>query len=113
ASDALAMLQVTNEYVELMDKEIVIVTKESVTIKKLNGEVVERAPYVAELDASDIEKGTYPYYMLKEIDEQPLVIRRLIEKYRNEQGELAIDEDIVQAINEADRLYIVACGTSY
>ncbi len=51
--------------------------------------------------------------MLKEIDEQPLVIRRLIEKYRNEQGELAIDEDIVQAINEADRLYIVACGTSY
>lgn len=113
ASDALAMLQVTNRYVELMDKEIVIVTKEHVTIKKLNGEVVERAPYVAELDASDIEKGTYPYYMLKEIDEQPLVIRRLIEKYRNEQGELAIDEDIVQAINEADRLYIVACGTSY
>jgi len=113
ASDALAMLQVTNEYVELMDKEIVVVTKESVTIKKLNGEVVERAPYVAELDASDIEKGTYPYYMLKEIDEQPLVIRRLIEKYRNEQGELAIDEDIVQAVNEADRLYIVACGTSY
>ena len=113
ASDALAMLQVTNRYVELMDKEIVIVTKESVTIKKLNGEVVERAPYVAELDASDIEKGTYPYYMLKEIDEQPLVIRRLIEKYRNEQGELAIDEDIIQAVKEADRLYIVACGTSY
>lgn len=68
ASDAMAMLQVTDQYVELMDKETVIVTKEGVTIKTLDGEVVERAPYTAELDASDIEKGTYPHYMLKEID---------------------------------------------
>ncbi|MCG3056736.1 hypothetical protein KZ287_31720, partial [Escherichia coli] len=58
ASDAMAMLQVTNQYVELMDKETVIVTKEAVTIKTLDGEVVARDPYTAELDASDIEKGT-------------------------------------------------------
>jgi glucosamine--fructose-6-phosphate aminotransferase (isomerizing) len=113
ASDAMAMLQVTNQYVELMDKEMLIVTREAVTIKKLNGEIVERAPYTAELDASDIEKGTYPHYMLKEIDEQPLVIRRLIQKYQDENGELTIDNEIVQAMNEADRIYIIACGTSY
>jgi glucosamine--fructose-6-phosphate aminotransferase (isomerizing) len=113
ASDAMAMLQVTSQYVELMDKEMVIVTREAVTIKKLNGEIVERAPYTAELDASDIEKGTYPHYMLKEIDEQPLVIRRLIQKYQDENGELTIDNEIVQAMNEADRVYIIACGTSY
>ena len=51
----------------------------NVTIKNLNGEVINRAPYTAELDASDIEKGTYPHYMLKEIDEQPLVIRKIIQ----------------------------------
>lgn len=39
-----------------MDKEIVIVTKESITIKNLQGETIERAPFTAELDASDIEK---------------------------------------------------------
>jgi glucosamine--fructose-6-phosphate aminotransferase (isomerizing) len=54
ASDAMAMIQVTDQFVELMDKEMVIVKKEAVTIKKLNGEIVERAPYTAEIDASDI-----------------------------------------------------------
>ncbi|MGY3716854.1 glutamine--fructose-6-phosphate transaminase (isomerizing) [Sutcliffiella cohnii] len=113
ASDAMAMIQVTDQYVELMDKEIVIVKRESVTIKKLTGEIVERAPYTAELDASDIEKGTYPHYMLKEIDEQPLVVRKIIQKYQNDNGTLTIDSDILKAVNEADRIYIVAAGTSY
>ncbi|MGX6446402.1 glutamine--fructose-6-phosphate transaminase (isomerizing) [Neobacillus sp. K501] len=113
ASDAMAMLQVTNQYVELMDKEIVIVTKDEVTIQNLNGETIKRAPYTAELDASDIEKGTYPHYMLKEIDEQPLVMRKIIQTYQNEQGELTIDPEIITAMNAADRVYIIAAGTSY
>ncbi len=113
ASDAMAMLQVTDQFVELMDKEMVIVTRDHVTIKKLNGEIVERAPYTAELDASDIEKGTYPHYMLKEIDEQPLVMRKIIQKYQDVNGQLNVDTEIVNAVNEADRIYIVACGTSY
>ncbi|KMY55991.1 glucosamine--fructose-6-phosphate aminotransferase [Bacillus sp. FJAT-27231] len=113
ASDAMAMIQVTDQFVELMDKEAVIVTKEKVTIENLNGDEIQRAPYTAELDASDIEKGTYPHYMLKEIDEQPLVMRRLIQAYQNEQEELTVDENIIEALKGADRLYIIACGTSY
>src|SRR5690606_31895138 len=70
ASDAMAMLQLTDQFVELMDKEIVIVRKDSVEILTLEGEAVVRAPFTAEIDMSDIEKGTYPHYMLKEIDEQ-------------------------------------------
>lgn len=113
ASDAMAMLQVTNQYVELMDKEMVIVTKDGVTIQNLNGDVMAREPYTAELDASDIEKGTYPHYMLKEIDEQPLVMRKIIQTYQNEQGLLTIDQDIIDAVAAADRIYIIAAGTSY
>jgi glutamine---fructose-6-phosphate transaminase (isomerizing) len=113
ASDAMAMLQVTNQYVELMDKEIVIVTKDEVTIQNLSGETIIRSPYTAHLDASDIEKGTYPHYMLKEIDEQPLVMRKIIQTYQDEQGQLTIDQDIISAVNESDRIYIVAAGTSY
>ncbi|MEA1012641.1 glutamine--fructose-6-phosphate transaminase (isomerizing) [Bacillus cereus] len=113
ASDAMAMLQVTDQFIELMDKEIVIVTKESITIKNLQGEKIERAPYTAELDASDIEKGTYPHFMLKEIDEQPLVIRNIIQKYQDENGEIELDQDIRNAILDSDRIYIIACGTSY
>ncbi|MER2262823.1 MAG: glutamine--fructose-6-phosphate transaminase (isomerizing) [Psychrobacillus sp.] len=113
ASDAMAMLQVTEQYVELHDQEIVIVRKESVEIQTLDGVKVERAPYKAELDMSDIEKGTYPHYMLKEIDEQPTVLRKIIQAYQNEQGELTIDSAILDALKDADRLYIIAAGTSY
>jgi glutamine---fructose-6-phosphate transaminase (isomerizing) len=113
ASDAMAMLQVTNQYLELVDKEIVLVSKDEVIIQNLNGEIISRKPYTAELDASDIEKGTYPYYMLKEIDEQPLVLRKIIQTYQNEQGELTIDPEIISAMNASDRVYIIAAGTSY
>lgn len=112
ASDAMAMLQVTDQYVELHDKEIVLVTRDSIQIKTLDGTNVERAPYTAELDMSDIEKGTYPHYMLKEMDEQPTVIRKIISAY-TEDGELTIDPSIAQALSDADRLYIIAAGTSY
>ena len=113
ASDAMAMLQVTDTYVELHDGEIVIVTKDNVEIKDIKGNVIERAPYKAEIDASDIEKGTYAHYMLKEIHEQPGVMRNIIQKYQDEAGNLLIDPAIVKAVRESDRIYIVACGTSY
>lgn len=113
ASDAMAMLQVTDQFVELMDKEIVIVRKDSVEILTLEGEKVEREPFTAEIDMSDIDKGTYPHYMLKEIDEQPAVMRKIIQAYQGEDEKLTIKPEILNALQAADRLYIIAAGTSY
>lgn len=112
ASDAMAMLQVTDQFIELHDKEVVIVRKDNVEISTLDGRIVERAPFTAELDASDIEKGTYPHYMLKEMDEQPTVIRKIIQAYEHG-DDVTIDAAILNALAEADRLYIIAAGTSY
>jgi len=113
ASDAMAMLQVTDQFVELMDEEIVLVKKDSITIETLDGKKVQRNPFTAELDASDIEKGTYPHYMLKEIDEQPAVMRKLVTAYRDDNGDIKLDQNIREAVKAADRLYIIAAGTSY
>ncbi|HAR6053597.1 TPA: glutamine--fructose-6-phosphate transaminase (isomerizing) [Staphylococcus pseudintermedius] len=113
ASDALAMIQVTSEYKELKDQEIVLVKRDDVIIKNLDGEVVERESYIAEIDASDAEKGIYEHYMLKEIHEQPAVMRRIIQEYQDDQGALKIDPEIVKDVKEADRIYIIAAGTSY
>lgn len=113
ASDAMAMLQVTDQFVELMDKEIVIVRKESVEISTLEGEVIKRAPFKAEIDMSDIEKGTYPHYMLKEIDEQPAVMRKIVQAYQNGEDKLTIQPKILEAMKDADRIHIIAAGTSY
>ncbi|MBU8598117.1 glutamine--fructose-6-phosphate transaminase (isomerizing) [Shouchella clausii] len=113
ASDAMAMLTVTDQFIEIMDEELVIVRRDRIEIKTLAGDVQERKPYTAELDVSDIEKGTYAHFMLKEIDEQPFVIRNIIQKYQHEDGSTRLDEDIRAAMKESDRIYIVAAGTSY
>lgn len=112
-SDAMAMIRETSEYMEILDKELVIVKKDSVEVQDYDGNVIERGSYTAELDLSDIGKGTYPFYMLKEIDEQPTVMRKLISTYANESGDMNVDSDIIKSVQEADRLYILAAGTSY
>ena len=112
-SDAMAMIRETNQFMEIHDKELVIVTKDSVQVQDYEGNPVEREAYTAELDLSDIGKGTYPFYMLKEIDEQPTVMRKLISAYTNEAGQVTVDADIIKAVQEADRIYILAAGTSY
>lgn len=112
-SDAMAMIRETSEYMEIHDKELVIVTKDSVQVTDYEGNAIERGSYTAELDLSDIGKGTYPFYMLKEIDEQPTVMRKLISTYADADGKMTVDPAIVKAVQEADRIYILAAGTSY
>ncbi|MBO0412655.1 glutamine--fructose-6-phosphate transaminase (isomerizing) [Enterococcus hulanensis] len=111
-SDAMAMLEQTNQFVEINDGEMVIVTKERIEIEDEAGNEIQRAPYEAKIDLSDMEKGTYPYYMLKEIDEQPATMRRIISEYTDETGTVVIEDELLQSLLDSDRIYIVACGTS-
>lgn len=111
-SDAMASIDLTDQYIEIHDGEMVILTEENVTIKNLAGETIERAPYTAQLDANDLDKGTYPYYMIKEIDEQPAVMRRIIQEYSDDNNELTVDQEIIDAIKASDRIYIIGAGTS-
>lgn len=110
-SDALAMLDQTTHFVEIEDGEMVTVTAETIEIEDLKGNLVYRESYEAQLDLTDIEKGTYPYYMLKEIDEQPAVMRRIIQEYQGTE-EVTIDDALKDQMVASDRIYIVACGTS-
>ncbi|HGK8143761.1 TPA: glutamine--fructose-6-phosphate transaminase (isomerizing) [Streptococcus pyogenes] len=112
-SDAMAMIRETSEFMEIHDKELVILTKDKVTVTDYDGKELIRDSYTAELDLSDIGKETYPFYMLKEIDEQPTVMRQLISTYADETGNVQVDPAIITSIQEADRLYILAAGTSY
>lgn len=113
SSDAMAMVRETNQFIELVDGEVATLTNDSIKIEDLAGNVIERDSYTAEIDANDLGKGTYPYYMIKEIDEQPAVMRKLIQQYENSEGNLEVNEDIISELRESDRVYIIACGTSY
>ncbi|HIX01722.1 MAG TPA: glutamine--fructose-6-phosphate transaminase (isomerizing) [Candidatus Ligilactobacillus excrementigallinarum] len=112
-SDAMAMLNVTHDFIELHDGEIVELRKNEIKIQDAQGNAVERKPFHVSQDASASEKGGYEHFMLKEIDEQPAVMRKLIQEYVNEDGTLKIDQELIDTIKASDRIYIVAAGTSY
>ncbi len=112
-SDSLAMLNVTHDFLELKDGEMVVVRPNSIRIQDADGNPVHRQPFHVNMNAKDTGKGPYPYYMLKEIDEQPNIMRKLTKHYLNPVGEPMIDSKLLAKMNQADRLYIVGAGTSY
>jgi glucosamine--fructose-6-phosphate aminotransferase (isomerizing) len=112
-SDTMATLKWTDQYLEVHDGEIVTVGRHFAEVQKLNGTMVERNPFTVQIDAADTEKGTYSHFMLKEMDEQPLVMRRIIKEYQAADSELKLDTAIRKAMKKADRIYIIAAGTSY
>ena len=113
ASDAISVLDQTKTFVDLQDGDVGDITKDSYTIETVDGKKVDREPHVLNIDPNAASKGTYEFYMLKEIDEQPGVMRHISQNYLNENGEPKVDQDIVDAVSKADRLYIFAAGTSY
>ncbi len=112
-SDAMAMIAHTNEFYEIHDKEFAIITRENVTLYTSYAKKIERDTFTADIDLSDMEKGTYPHFMLKEIEEQPFVMRKIMQQYMDENGELSIDKKITADLLASDKIYIIACGTSY
>ncbi|WP_258087777.1 glutamine--fructose-6-phosphate transaminase (isomerizing) [Weissella fangxianensis] len=112
-SDAVAMLDQTHDFIELHDGEVAIVDPDNVQLFSAAGETMDREPFHLDIDATETDKGAYPFYMLKEIDEQPVVIRHLISRYLPKDGQPQIGEGIVKDMRAADRIYIVAAGTSY
>ena len=113
ASDAISVLDQTKTFVDLQDGDVGDITKDGYTIENLDGEKVTREPHVLDIDPNAASKGTYEFYMLKEIDEQPGVMRCLSQDYLDENGEPLVDQKIVDAVANADRIYIFAAGTSY
>lgn len=113
ASDAISVLDQTKTFVDLQDGDVGDITKDSYTIETVDGKKVDREPHVLNIDPNAASKGAYEFYMLKEIDEQPGVMRHMSQNYLDENGKPKVDQDIVDAISKADRLYIFAAGTSY
>tara|TARA_R110000787_G_scaffold15134_2_gene46790 strand:- start:28647 stop:30494 length:1848 start_codon:yes stop_codon:yes gene_type:complete len=118
ASDASPFIEYTNNAIYLEDEEMAIIRLgRDIKIRKVKDDSIV-APYIQELQLNleQIEKGGYEHFMLKEIYEQPSVIK---DTYR---GRLLADkgiirlgglEDYIEKFINADRIIIVACGTSW
>ncbi|MEY8461513.1 glutamine--fructose-6-phosphate transaminase (isomerizing) [Eggerthellaceae bacterium 24-137] len=114
ASDIIAMIDATRDVVVLADNQMARLTADAVEYFDMDGEPIEPAVTHVDWDVDVAEKGGYPDFMLKEIHEQPRVIRDTLAG-RLVGGALVIDElDMTPAeLNLIDRVYVIACGTSY
>ncbi|MCT6893613.1 MAG: glutamine--fructose-6-phosphate transaminase (isomerizing) [Bombilactobacillus mellifer] len=112
-SDSLALLNVTNSFIELHDGDTAVISSQEIKIFGQKNEAVKRKTYSVTLNQDDLGKGTYPYYMLKEINEQPAVLRFLEKTYLNETGKAVFDSRLLDQLAQAEKIYFVAAGTSY
>src|SRR5690606_21404401 len=118
ASDASPFIEYTNNAIYLEDEQMAIVRRgKEVKVRQIKGDT-SIAPYIQELQLNleQIEKGGYEHFMLKEIHEQPHAIT---DTYR---GRILISENIIKMagiednlrkFTNANRIIIVACGTSW
>jgi len=116
ASDANAVLTLTNEVVYLNDGEIAVATPLGYRILTIQNETVARSPQRLDWDITTAEKGVYPHFMLKEIMEEPDAVRNSIRgRLKFDEGKAVLGglrevEERLQLINE---LRLGACGSAY
>ncbi len=116
ASDATPIIEYTNQVIYLDDYEIAVIRDNTLQIKTI--ENVETNPYInqLELELEAIEKGGYEHFMLKEIYEQPRSIADCMRgRLDAKNGRLVLGglRDYMNKFQNADRIIITACGTSW
>ncbi|WP_250292533.1 glutamine--fructose-6-phosphate transaminase (isomerizing) [Frankia sp. CiP1_Cm_nod1] len=115
ASDVAAFIAHTRSAVEIGQDQIVEARRDGVTITDFAGNQVEGRPYHVGWDASAAEKGGHPYFMLKEISEQPAALADTLRGRLSGDAEIVLDEERLSAqdFRDVDKVFIVACGTAY
>ena len=116
-SDATPIIEYTKNVVYLEDEEIAIISKkDGLKIKKLNNQDISPAIQELQMKLDVLEKGGYPHFMLKEIFEQPKTILDCMRGRINAQkGFVSLGgiEEYANKILNANRIIIIACGTSW
>ncbi|GAB3478943.1 glutamine--fructose-6-phosphate transaminase (isomerizing) [Marinomonas epiphytica] len=114
ASDQLALLHVTDQFIFLEEGDVVEVTRDKVTIFDEAGELQDRPVSVFNHNIDATDKGEFRHYMMKEIYEQPSVISACLE------GRISDSKVLTSCfgadsgfLKEVENVHIVACGTSY
>ena len=113
ASDIPALLKYTRDYSVLEEGDLAVVTAQGIRFYNVFGEPVERQRLTADWDQEAAEKGGYPHFMLKEINEQPAAITATVSP-RVEDGmpDLRIPELTDERLRSIGTVHLVACGTA-
>lgn len=114
ASDIPALLPYTREVIVLEENSIAVVTKESIRIINADGHEKPVKPMHVDWDVSSAERGGFEHFMLKEIHEQPQVIRQALAGRIDDKNKIRLEQVFSEHVwTEIDRVNIIACGTAY
>ncbi len=115
ASDQMALLPVTRRFIFLEEGDVAEITRREVNIFDVNGEPVEREIIESNIEHDAGDKGGYRHYMLKEIHEQPTVVRNTLQQRVDERGLLPdiFGPGADEIFSKVKHVQIIACGTSY
>ena len=113
ASDIPALLKYTRRYSVLEEGDLAVVTRECIRFYNEFAEPVEREVLTADWDMEAAEKGGYPHFMLKEINEQPAAITATVSpRVENGLPDLRIPELSDEKLRGIGTIHLVACGTA-
>ncbi|MGI8680946.1 MAG: glutamine--fructose-6-phosphate transaminase (isomerizing) [Mycobacteriales bacterium] len=115
ASDVAAFIAHTRDAVELGQDQVVELRADGFTVTDFDGSPVDVRDYHVDWDLSAAEKGGYPYFMLKEIAEQPAAVADTLRGRLSGEGQILLDEVRLsdQDLRDIDKVFIVACGTAF
>ena len=115
ASDQMALLPVTRRFIFLEEGDVAEITRRSVSIFDKDGCPVEREVIESNVEHDAGDKGMYRHYMLKEIHEQPVVVRNTLKDRLGESGLTrdAFGKEADAILSKVKHVQIAACGTSY
>jgi glucosamine--fructose-6-phosphate aminotransferase (isomerizing) len=114
ASDSYALAPLTQKICFLEDGDRVVVTRDGANIYIGEGEEVQRPVRITAQSGATTGKGEYSHFMLKEIYEQPEVISDTLNSFINPAtGEVSLPEGVLEALENAPRITLVACGTAF
>jgi len=114
ASDAPAIIDMTNKIIFLEDNDIVVFKDGGFRIMDIDGNEINRKVHTVNWTGAMAQKGGFKHFMLKEIYEQPRAITEtLIGRVREEKAEVDLDELKLPDMKDIKKIWMVACGTSY
>lgn len=116
ASDVPAILNLTRDMMYLSNERIAVLNKDGIQIKTFEGEIVSEPIQRITWEPIMAQKAGFKHFMLKEIYEQPWAIRETITgRFSLETNDVFLDQDKISAeeYHNVQRVYIVACGTSW
>ena len=116
ASDASAVAEYTDKVVYLDDNETAVVRRNSYEVQDTSYVLMDKKVHELQLSLEEIEKGGYPFFMLKEIFEQPKTVGDSLRgRIQPEEGKIVLGglTEVMDKLHGARRIIIAACGTSW